>query len=97
MVTALNRHSGAVRYRWTSRFDAVPAAVAQGWPVPMLLGKVIPRHWVLLIGAEGGRYRIYDPGHGDVLLAGAGELRGGWVSRRFSATWCRSSSGHARG
>ncbi|GAA1649266.1 hypothetical protein MMUR_11440 [Mycolicibacterium murale] len=77
MVTALNRHSGAVRYRWTSRFDAVPAAVAQGWPVPMLLGKVIPRHWVLLIGAEGGRYRIYDPGHGDVLLAGAGELRGG--------------------
>ena len=77
MVTALNRHSGDVRYRWTSRFDGVPAAVRQGWPVPMLLGRGIPRHWVLLVGVEGGRYRIYDPGHGDVLLATAAELRGG--------------------
>lgn len=77
MVEALNRHSGKARYRWTTRFDAVPAAVRQGWPVPMLLGKVIPRHWVLLIGFEGGRFRIYDPGRGDVLLATPAELRGG--------------------
>lgn len=83
MVEALNTHSvgKGVRYHW--RFahgmsvDRIRAAVTQGWPVPMLLGKIVPRHWVLLIGFEAGRFRIYDPGVGDVLLATPAELRGG--------------------
>lgn len=81
MVEALNAHSKGVRYHWrfarAAQLDAIRTAVTAGWPVPMLLGKVIPRHWVLLIGFEGGRFRIYDPGRGDVLLATPAELRGG--------------------
>ena len=85
MVSALNRHSSKreVRYHWRfaqrsgAQLDGIRDAVTQGWPVPMLLGKVIPRHWVLLIGFESGRFRIYDPGVGDVLLATPAELRGG--------------------
>lgn len=82
MVEALNGHSSK-RYHWRfaqgsgGQLDGIRNAVTRGWPVPMLLGKIIPRHWVLLIGFESGRFRIYDPGVGDVLLATAAELRGG--------------------
>ena len=83
MVEALNTRSAGkgVRYHW--RFargisqERIRGALAEGWPVPMLLGKVVPRHWVLLIGFEAGRFRIYDPGVGDVLLVTPAELRGG--------------------
>lgn len=85
MVEALNAHSTGfgVRYRWRfaqgpgDPLDDVRAAALAGRPVPMLLGRVIPRHWVLVVGFEEGRFRIYEPGHGDVLLATVAELRGG--------------------
>lgn len=82
MVEALNAHS-TVRYRWrftessTGQLDAIRAAVTLGRPVPMLIGKGIPRHWVLLVGFEQGRFQIYDPGRGDVLRVSPAELRGG--------------------
>ncbi|CAN5545462.1 hypothetical protein BH11ACT7_BH11ACT7_17300 [soil metagenome] len=82
MVEALNAHS-PVRYRWRfaesspEQLDTIRAAVTRGRPVPMLLGKVIPRHWVLLIGFEKGRFEIYEPGRGDVLKVSPAELRGG--------------------
>jgi hypothetical protein len=83
MVEALNSHRdrSGLRYHWRfarfTRLDEIRDAVVRERPVPMLLGKVIPRHWVLLIGHQSGRFRIYDPGVGDVLLATAAELRGG--------------------
>lgn len=82
MVEALNAHS-SVRYRWrfaessTRQLSQIRAAVVKGRPVAMLIGKGIPRHWVLLIGFEHGRFRIYEPGRGDVLLVTAAELSGG--------------------
>jgi hypothetical protein len=83
MVDALNTYSAerGVRYHWrfahSAELDEIRTAVILGWPVPMLLGKVIPRHWVLLVGFEQGRFRIYDPGVGDVLKVSSAELRGG--------------------
>jgi len=85
MAEALNTHARArgVRYRWRfaqgprDRLHDVREAVNQGWPVAMLIGKGIPRHWVLLVGWSGERFRVYEPGAGDVLLATAAELRGG--------------------
>ena len=54
MARAITVHSRArgVRYRWrrARRGDDVAdvrAALAQGWPVAMLIGAAIPRHWVL--------------------------------------------------
>jgi hypothetical protein len=82
MAQALNAHSSH-RYHWRvtrgrgEQLSDVEAALRQGFPVPMLLGRNIPRHWVLLIGVEAGRFRIYEPGRGDVLLATPAELRGG--------------------
>ncbi|MGB3481755.1 MAG: hypothetical protein WBB07_05980 [Mycobacterium sp.] len=82
MVQALNARSTR-RYHWRparssgGQLEDIAAQVRQGFPVPMLLGKGIPRHWVLLIGFHEHRFRIYDPGRGDVLLATPAELRGG--------------------
>ena len=85
MVEALNAHSAArgVQYRWrfaqgpSDRLLDVREAVLAGWPVAMLIGKVIPRHWVLLVGRSGERFRFYEPSAGDVLMATPAELRGG--------------------
>ena len=85
MVSALSAHSKArgVRYRWRTaagprdRLRDVREAVHQGWPVAMLIGKGIPRHWVLLVGWSGQRLQVYEPGAGDVLLVAPAELRGG--------------------
>lgn len=82
MVEALTAHS-TVPYRWRfaqgprDRLRDVREAVVAGRPVAMLIGKVIPRHWVLLVGWSGGRFRFYEPSAGDVLLATPAELRGG--------------------
>ncbi len=60
MARAINARSAnrGVRYRWRPprRADAltdVCAALAVGWPVAMLIGSAIPRHWVLLTQVDG--------------------------------------------
>jgi hypothetical protein len=68
----------------TSRTDvaellaAVDAALAAGWPVPLLVGSFVPRHYVLAVGADGDGWRVYEPTSGQVRLldrAAVGERR----------------------
>jgi hypothetical protein len=74
MARALNTHAAArgVRYRWRHairRDDLadVCAAVADGWPVAMLIGSAIPRHWVLLTELQGSVARCYEPSSGALV------------------------------
>jgi len=74
MARALNTHAAArgVRYRWRPavRRDAlvdVCAAITEGWPVPMLIGSALPRHWVLLVEIDGAWLRCYEPSSGRSL------------------------------
>lgn len=71
MARAINVHSRGrgLRYRWrpARRGDGladVTAALAQGWPVAMLIGAAIPRHWVLFTEIAGSALRCYEPSSG---------------------------------
>jgi hypothetical protein len=61
-----------VRYRWRlfrghrDKLADVLREVKAGWPVAMLVGRLIPRHWVLIVGVEGETLRCYEPSSGDV-------------------------------
>ena len=74
MVRALNARSRAqgVRYRWRpfrGRRDAlsdVVSAVDAGWPVAMLIGGAIPRHWVLIVDTAAPQWQCYEPSSGQV-------------------------------
>ena len=93
MARALNSHS-AVPYRWrpARRHDPltdVCAAVADGWPVAMLIGSMIPRHWVLLIEVRDSALRCYEPSSGrlvevDVAAIRAAALTGLGFPRPFA-------------
>lgn len=69
-ISARSTVRGA-RYRWrrVRQRDAmvdVCAAVADGWPVAMLIGSAIPRHWVLFTEVADSVLRCYDPASGRV-------------------------------
>lgn len=74
MARALSAHSSAsvVRYRWRlfrgrrDRLTDVQRAVAAGLPVAMLIGRFIPRHWVLIVEAGGSVWQCYEPSSGRV-------------------------------
>ena len=60
VARALTVHSASrgVRYRWRlarcgDRLADVATRVAAGWPVAMLIGAMLPRHWVLLTEIDG--------------------------------------------
>ena len=81
MVRAFNAHS-AVGYRWrpARRRDAladVCAALARGWPVAMLVGSVIPRHWVLLTEVKDSTLRCYEPSSGRLVDVEIEDIRSG--------------------
>jgi hypothetical protein len=90
-VTAtLNVHSGAfgVRYGWRAVDDTDPAgidaalhaattAAAHGWPVPLLIGGLVPRHYVLLLATPDDRLLCYEPSGGRVVSIAADEIRAG--------------------
>jgi hypothetical protein len=96
MARALNTHAKArgVIYRWRPavRYDIlsdVCVAVGDGWPVAMLIGSTIPRHWVLLTEREGSVLRCYEPSSGalvhvDVDAIRAARLRGLGFARPFA-------------
>jgi len=69
MAHALSAHRP---YRWRlfrGRRDEladVAAVVASSAPVAMLIGNVIPRHWVLLVGVDGDEFRCYEPSSGNL-------------------------------
>lgn len=85
MARALTDHSAkrGVTYRWR-RFrgsgDAlsdVCRAVAEGWPVPMLVGRrAVPRHWVLIVGEGRDVLECYEPSSGNVVAVGVAAVRG---------------------
>ena len=75
MARALNTHAAArgIRYRWRPAVRQgilvdVCAAISDGWPVAMLIGSALPRHWVLLTEIDGAAARCYEPSSGRLLL-----------------------------
>lgn len=83
MARAITGHAGrrGVRYRWRLRWARgdrvaeVVAALGSGWPVAVLLGGCIPRHWVLAIELSGEVVRCYEPSSGSVRAVSVGALR----------------------
>jgi hypothetical protein len=80
LAGAITRHS-AVAYRWrpyrSKRLDDVVAAVRGGFPVAMLVGNVIPRHWVLFVDIDpgGDQLHCYEPTSGTVRVVGRSAVR----------------------
>jgi hypothetical protein len=70
-LTARSASSG-VRYRWRAfrgrrdRLSDVRQAVEGDWPVAMLIGRFIPRHWVLIIDTTWNQWQCYEPSSGEV-------------------------------
>ena len=69
-----------VRYGWRLRrrdddLADVVRAVAAHWPVAMLVGNVIPRHWVLLVGLDGRTLQCYEPSSGEVRPSSVDAIR----------------------
>jgi hypothetical protein len=94
VARAMSAHS-AVRYGWRlcrGRRDTmadVLAEVAAQWPVAMLVGSVIPRHWVLIVEVNGDVLRCYEPSSGevrsvDVAAVQGARLRGLGFPRAFA-------------
>jgi hypothetical protein len=94
VARAMSAHS-RVRYAWRlcwGRRDAmadVLAEVAAQWPVAMLVGRIVPRHWVLIVEVKGDVLRCYEPSSGevrsvDVAAVRAGRLRGLGFPRAFA-------------
>lgn len=83
MARALTERSRArgVRYRWRwrrgrcDRLADVLTAVGDGWPVAVLIGGAIPRHWVLLLDIRGDRLRCYEPSCGATRPVSVDALR----------------------
>jgi len=78
MVTWLRRHApGAGPYRVrlvddvstadvAAALAAAAAALTAGRPVPMLVGPLVPRHYVMALGLHSGGWRVYEPTSGQV-------------------------------
>lgn len=70
-ITACSRGRG-VSYRWRlwrgrrDQLADVLSAVQSGWPVAMLVGRFVPRHWVLIVDASDDEMRCYEPSSGEV-------------------------------
>lgn len=75
VARAISEHSG-VRYRWRlwrggrDRLTDVLAEVDAGLPVAMLVGRIVPRHWVLMVSRDRlrspGVIACYEPSSGQV-------------------------------
>jgi hypothetical protein len=75
VAAAISRHSAplGVRYGWRlfkgRRDDLadVTAAVDGGWPVALLIGKVVPRHWVLFTEhPDVSMFHVFNPASGQL-------------------------------
>ncbi|MDT5185407.1 MAG: hypothetical protein QOI29_3565, partial [Mycobacterium sp.] len=74
MARALTTHGCAsgVRYRWRlfrgrrDRLSDVRHAVEGDRPVAMLIGRFIPRHWVLIVDTTWIQWQCYEPSSGEV-------------------------------
>lgn len=85
MARALSAHG--VRYCWRlfrgrrATLSDVLSVVEAGWPVAMLIGRFIPRHWVLIVDADGDVLQCYEPSSGEVRSVSVDALRRSRVSR----------------
>jgi hypothetical protein len=84
LAAAISIHSGAIgiRYGWrvfAGRRDDVAdvvAAVDSGWPVALLIGSLVPRHWVLLVEhPDPATFRAYNPATGAIDDLTVDEMR----------------------
>ncbi|MEI7915550.1 MAG: hypothetical protein WCH82_12445 [Mycobacteriaceae bacterium] len=93
MARALSAHG--TRYRWRPArrsLSDVSDAVAAGWPVAMLIGAAVPRHWVLLTEIDRGTIdrgtidrgtidrgtlRCYEPSSGHLIGVSFDDIRTG--------------------
>jgi hypothetical protein len=102
MARALTARS-SMRYRWRlfhgrqDKLSDVRRAVEAGWPVAMLIGLFIPRHWVLIVEADGPRWQCYEPSSGqvrtvDVDAVRQSRLRGLGYPRPFAFVLPRAST-----
>jgi hypothetical protein len=88
MARALSAHSSAsgVRYGWRlfrgrrDRLIDVQRAVAAGLPVAMLIGRFIPRHWVLIVEAGARAWQCYEPSSGEVRAVDVDTVRRSRIS-----------------
>ena len=95
MASTISRHSARhhVRYGWRllRRRDAladVRRAVAANWPVAMLIGNAIPRHWVLMVDCDGETLQCYEPSSGGVASVSTAAVRGARLNPLgFSRAW----------
>jgi hypothetical protein len=87
MATQVNRDGLglAVRYRWLTVVPALPfsadgvirralAAARQGYPVPMLIGGLVPRHYVLLLGQDRAGALVFEPASGEIIRVPSRDL-----------------------
>jgi hypothetical protein len=83
MARALTAHSASsgVRYRWRlfrgrrDRLADVRRAAEAGWPVAMLIGRFIPRHWVLVVEVNWLQWQCYEPSSGEVRSVDVAAVR----------------------
>ncbi|MDT5130308.1 MAG: hypothetical protein QOH54_5952 [Mycobacterium sp.] len=84
VARAMSAHAATygVRYGWRlcrGRRDAMADVVAEvdaDWPVAMLVGRLIPRHWVLIVETTGDALRCYEPSSGEVRSVDVAAVRG---------------------
>jgi hypothetical protein len=80
IARALNERS-SVQYRWRrfrgrrDKLSDVLSAVDAGWPVAMLIGSFIPRHWVLIADVAGDVLQCYEPSSGELRPVDADDVR----------------------
>lgn len=79
-LTLRSRDRG-VGYRWRMRrgrrdgLADVLDAVGSNWPVPMLIGRWIPRHWVLIVDTSADGLHCYEPSSGEVRTVSVDAIR----------------------
>ncbi|GAS99302.1 uncharacterized protein RMCC_6267 [Mycolicibacterium canariasense] len=89
VARAINVHS-PVRYRWRVFRGLLPGigddladvlgAVGSGRPVAVLVGRFVPRHWVLVVDAGEGRLHCYEPSSGQVRAVAMDTVRRGGLT-----------------
>jgi hypothetical protein len=83
MARALTARSSStdVRYRWRlfrgrrDKLSDVRRAVEADLPVAMLIGRFIPRHWVLIVDVDWLQWQCYEPSSGQVRSVEVATLR----------------------
>lgn len=89
IASAISERSG-VSYRWRpwwgrrDRLRDVLAAVDTGSPVAMLVGRIVPRHWVLMIARDRmrapGVVTCYEPSSGQLRCVEVEAIRSGTLT-----------------